>query len=206
VVREEVRLIARHGRGWVVTTNQGRIEAQTIVLAAGADSVPLGSQVGLALPISPELRRLAYTTPSETGLLPPLVVALEKGVAAKQLTNGVLYLGWLAESVGADDLTFVERTMEAGSQLLPELSELPVRRVMRGIYDNTPDRRPLLGPVEGCEGLLLAIGFSGHGFMIAPAVGEALAACVTGQPTDLPVAEFRLERFSSAAAREGLQI
>ena len=77
----------------------------------------------------------------------PLVIAFERGVAAKQLTNGVLYLGWLAESPDVDDLTFIERTMEAGATLLPLLGELPVRRVMGGLYDNTPDRRPLLGAV-----------------------------------------------------------
>jgi sarcosine oxidase subunit beta len=127
-------------------------------------------------------------------------------VAAKQLTNGVLYLGWLAETADADDLTFIERTMHAGSTLLPLLSETPVRRVMGGIYDNTPDRRPLLGAVDGADGLFLAAGFSGHGFMIAPAVGELVAASITGGTTDLPLNEFSLARFSQAAAPEGLQI
>ena len=206
IVREDVQRIAQRGGGWIVSTNAREIAAGKVVLAAGADSALLASQAGVSLPIAPEPRRLAYTTPTQSGLLAPLVIAFEKNVAAKQLTNGVLYLGWLAESADDDDLTFVERTLAAGSELLPELSELPVRRVIRGIYDNTPDRRPLLGPVEGCDGLLLAVGFSGHGFMMAPAVGEALAACVTGAATDLPLAEFRLARFSSAAAREGLQI
>ena len=96
--------------------------------------------------------------------------------------------------------------MEAGSTLLPILREVPVRRVMGGIYDNTPDRRPLLGPVPGIDGLFLAVGFSGHGFMIAPAVGELIASSVVGRATDLPVSDFSIGRFSSAATREGLQI
>jgi sarcosine oxidase subunit beta len=204
--REEVRRITRAGRAWTVVTDSSRIEAAQIVLAAGADSVQLAAQIGLTLPIVPERRRLAYTTPCEIGLLPPLVIAFERGVAAKQLTNGVLYLGWLAESAEADDLTFIERTMAAGSMMLPILDEVAVRRVMSGIYDNTPDRRPLLGSVPGVDGLFLAVGFSGHGFMIAPAVGEALAASIAGRETDLPLNEFSLERFSGAALREGLQI
>ena len=77
---------------------------------------------------------------------------------------------------------------------------------MGGLYDNTPDRRPLLGPVPGIEGLFLAVGFSGHGFMMAPAVGEGLAAAITGGTTDLPMREFGLERFSRVASPEGLQI
>jgi sarcosine oxidase subunit beta len=139
-------------------------------------------------------------------VLPPLVIAFERGVAVKQLTNGVLYLGWLAESSDVDDLTFIERTLEAGATLLSLLGDLAVRRVIGGLYDNTPDRRPLLGAVPEVDGLFLAAGFSGHGFMIAPAVGEGLAAAVTGAATDLPMREFGLSRFSGAALPEGLQI
>ena len=206
VVREEVRRITRAGRRWRITTNAGELDAAGVVLAAGCDAVPLAAQAGVSLPITPERRRLAYTTPCEPGVLPPLVVALERGVAAKQLTNGVFYLGWLAESADVDDLTFIERTLEAGATLLPLVGDLPVRRVMGGLYDNTPDRRPLLGPVPGVDGLFLAAGFSGHGFMLAPAVGEGLAAAITGTPTDLPMREFGLERFSRVASPEGLQI
>ena len=206
VVREEVRGIIRSGRRWRITTNAGELDAAGVVLAAGCDAVPLAAQAGVSLPIAPERRRLAYTTPCEPGVLPPLVVALERSVAAKQLTNGVLYLGWLAESPDVDDLTFIERTMEAGATLLPLLGDLPVRRVIGGLYDNTPDRRPLLGAAPGVEGLFLAVGFSGHGFMIAPAVGEGVAAAITGGTTDLPMREFGLERFSGAAVPEGLQI
>jgi len=77
---------------------------------------------------------------------------------------------------------------------------------MGGIYDNTPDRRPLLGPVNGVDGLFVAAGFSGHGFMIAPAVGELVAASIAGRNTDLPLEEFSLDRFSRATSREALQI
>ena len=206
VVREEVRRIARAGRRWRVTTDAGDLDATKIVLAAGCDTVPLAAQAGVSIPIAPERRRLAYTMPCEQTVLPPLVVAFERGVAAKQLTNGVLYLGWLAESPDVDDLTFIERTLEAGATLLPLLGELPVRRVMGGLYDNTPDRRPLLGAVPGVDGLFLAVGFSGHGFMIAPAVGEGLAAAVSGGTTDLPMRDFGFGRFSGAAWPEGLQI
>ena len=54
--------------------------------------------------------------------------------------------------------------------------------------------------------VLLAVGFSGHGFMIAPAVGEAIAALIAGGTADLPIDEFSVTRFSSAASREGMQI
>jgi sarcosine oxidase subunit beta len=204
--REEVQSLTPEGGGWRVTTDASQIETKQVVLAAGADSVSLAASTGIALPIAAERRRLAYTAPCEGGILPPLVVAFERGFAGKQLTNGVLYLGWLRETADVDDLTFIEQTMAAGSTVLPTLSEVPVRRVMGGIYDNTPDRRPLLGPVNGMDGLFLATGFSGHGFMIAPAVGEMVAASITGRRTDLPLEDFSLDRFSRASSREALQI
>jgi sarcosine oxidase, subunit beta len=206
IVREEARRIALVDGRWRIATDNGEIEAGQVVLAAGCDAIALAAQAGVTLPIVPERRRLAFTAPCAQGLLPPLVVAFERGVGVKQLMNGVLYLGWLQETPSIDDLTFTERALEAGATLLPLLADVPVRRVLGGLYDYTPDRRPLLGPVPGADGLFLAVGFSGYGFMIAPAVGEALAALMTGRDTDLPVHEFRVARFSTGVSSEGLTI
>jgi sarcosine oxidase subunit beta len=96
--------------------------------------------------------------------------------------------------------------LQAGSTLLPLLAELPARRVLGGLYDSTPDHRPLLGAVPGLDGLHLAVGFSGHGFMIAPAAAEIVVAGLTGAATDLPAAAFSLGRFSTTVADEGLVI
>jgi sarcosine oxidase, subunit beta len=206
VVYEEAAMMRRQGRGWEVVTAATSIQAQHVVLAAGVDSVPLAAGAGLMLPIRAERRRLVYSAPADAGRMNPLVVAPERGFACKQLTSGVFYMGWLRETPADDDLTFIEKTLQAGSTLMPLLAELPVRRVLGGLYDTTPDHRPLLGPVPDLAGLHLAVGFSGHGFMIAPAAGEIVAAGITGTSTDLPVSSFSLERFSKAIADEGFII
>jgi sarcosine oxidase subunit beta len=206
VIYQEAMALHRQDRHWDVITSEGTWHAEHVVLAAGVDSVPLAAGVGVPLPIQPERRRLVYSSPGEPGQLNPLVVAPERGFAGKQLTSGVLYMGWLRETAAEDDLTFIEKTLEAGSTLLPALAELPARRVLGGLYDSTPDHRPLLGPVPGAPGLHLAVGFSGHGFMIAPAAAEIVAAGIMGTPTDLPAAAFSLERFSRIVADEGLVI
>ncbi len=147
--------------------------------------------------------------PYAPAVMAPLVVAPERAFAGKQLRNGVFYLGWLAETPESDDLAFTERTLRAGTSLLPALADLPVRRVLGGWYDTTPDRRPILGRVlgpRGGAGLFVAAGFSGHGFMIAPAVGELLAAAVTDQPCGLPAGSFALDRFAESGSPEGLVI
>ena len=52
--------------------------------------------------------------------------------------------------------------------------------IVSGAYDVTPDRQPILGAVDGHDRLYVAAGFSGHGFMIAPAVGRIVAGAVVG--------------------------
>ena len=67
-------------------------------------------------------------------------------------------------------------------ELLPLLTYVSFTLLVRGEYDVTPDHQPLLGEVE--EAVYVAVGFSGHGFMIAPAVARILAdAILEGRPT-----------------------
>jgi sarcosine oxidase subunit beta len=206
IAYDEVVSIEHAARTWCVATRHDRFEAPHVVLATGADTVTLAEGIGLGVPVRAECRRLVYTAAARPGLVEPLVVLPERGVAGKQLRSGVFYLGWLRETAETDDLTFAEEALRAGSTLLPMLHELPIRHVIAGVYDSTPDHRPILGGVRGLEGLQLAVGFSGHGFMIAPAVAEIVAAGVIERHTELPAAAFSLDRFSRTPIAEGLVI
>jgi sarcosine oxidase subunit beta len=206
VLHEEVLAVTPADGAWSLRTRTGSFSAARVVLAAGVNSVPLAESAGVRLPIVTERRRLAFTAPYEPkDVMPPLVIALERGFAGKQLHYGVFYFGWLAETEDADDLTFMERGLEAGATLCPPLADLPVRRVISGLYDTTPDHRPILGP-SGIDGLFLAVGFSGHGYMIAPAVAEGVVAAMLGRPVELPLSAFSLARFAGQATAEGLVI
>ncbi len=204
LVLQEVVDLQRSEGNWEVSTSTDSWTAQHLVIAAGIGSRGLANQVGVDLPITPERRRLAYTEPFRAGTMSPLVVALERGFAGKQLLNGVFYLGWLGETGESDNLTFIERALTAGATLLPALAELPVRRIVEGFYDSTPDRRPILGSAG--KGLFLATGFSGHGFMLAPAVGEMMAYLIASGRKDPLLEEFSLQRFAQTISKEGLQI
>jgi glycine/D-amino acid oxidase-like deaminating enzyme len=59
------------------------------------------------------------------------------------------------------------------------------------VLDCTPDHQPYLGPVPGVPGLCVAAGFSGHGFKLAPVIGEMVASAITGAAT-----AFDIELFS----------
>jgi sarcosine oxidase subunit beta len=204
LVLQQVVEIRKDGGNWRLSTPTDSWTAGQVIIAAGVDSSELAAAVGVKLPITPERRRLAYTEPSTERAMSPLTVALERGFAGKQLMNGVFYLGWLGETEDSDNLTFIERALTAGASLLPTLAELPVRRVVEGLYDSTPDHRPILGEVG--EDVFLAAGFSGHGFMLAPAVGEMMAELIANGRADPLLNEFSIRRFEQTTTKEGLQI
>jgi len=67
----------------------------------------------------------------------------------------------------------------------------------------TPDWNPVLGAVPGISGLVVGFGFSGHGFKLSPTVGRVLAQAALGQPTDVPLAPYALDRFDTGALLVG---
>ena len=146
------------------------LEAEAVVVAAGVDTPSLVP----GLPIEREDRYLFFSEPIRERLLEPLVVAPERRFAAKQLGDGRV----LASDLGArGDEAQRERwraNVRAGiEELLPALQFVSFPSLVRGEYDVTPDHQPLLGRVDGR--VHVAAGFSGHGFMIAPAVARILA-------------------------------
>ncbi len=203
---DEVTNLKREGPEWRIETMTGSWLAKQVVVAAGTDSPSIAAYVGVHLPITVERRRLAYTERCDGDFMHPLVVALERSFAGKQLRNGVFYLGWLGETSESDDLAFTEQALTRGATFLPLMASIPVRRVITGYYDSTPDHRPILGGVSGLDGFYLATGFSGHGFMLAPAVGELVTSLIAGSKSDPLLQEFSLQRFTSGTANEGLQI
>jgi len=136
------------------------------------------------LPIGREERHLFLSEPVRERLLEPLVIASELHFAAKQLGNGRV----LASDLGAvgdpaENAPRWRATVREGiRRLVPRLEHVDFTVLASGSYDVTPDRQPVLGPVPGHEGLHVAAGFSGHGFMIAPAVARIVAAGVLGEP------------------------
>jgi glycine/D-amino acid oxidase-like deaminating enzyme len=86
---------------------------------------------------------------------------------------------------------------------MPVFATAGVAATWTGLYDVTPDWNPVLGLLPGWEGLVVAFGFSGHGFKLAPMVGKLLAQAALGLPTDVPLATYRFERFAEGALLTG---
>lgn len=180
---EQVETVVPDGEGWLLRLAAGgAMRAAHVVLAAGWDTPQLVRPLGLELPIEREPRYVFLSEPIRERLLEPLVIASELGFAAKQLANGRVLAGDLGAN--GDPVQLREtwrRTVRRGvEELTPMLSFVAFDLLIDGIYDTTPDHAAILGPVDGLPGLWLAAGFSGHGFMMAPAVGRAIADWIGG--------------------------
>jgi len=155
----------------------------------------------------PEARFLFLSEPIRERLLDPLVVASERHFAAKQLANGRVLASDLAATGDPESGRGRWRaTVAAGiSSLLPILEYVTFPLLVDGMYDVTPDHQPILDTVSDAEGLWVAAGLSGHGFMIAPAVGRLVASALRGG-RDPQLDHFRLGRFASRSIVRETQV
>jgi sarcosine oxidase subunit beta len=198
VEHARVDAVVRDGGGWQVRlAGGGSISAETVVVAAGVDTGALLAPLGIELPLDAEERYLFFSDRLQERLLEPLVVVPELRFAAKQLADGRVLASDLAARGDASARDEWRTTIRhAVDRIVPLLSFVSYPTLVRGVYDVTPDHQPVLGPVPGVDGLFVAAGFSGHGFMIAPAVARIVADAVDG--VEDPVLEaLGVERFAA---------
>jgi sarcosine oxidase subunit beta len=205
----EVGSLSEDGEGWRLGLLDGRrSSAEHVVLAAGYESTSLLATLGIGAPIVAEPKYLFYSEPISQRLLEPLIVAIDKRFAAKQLANGRVLASDL--SATGDPRTERQRWRHhvrvCIEDMLPELTYVPFDLLVEGYYDVTPDHQPILGPVDPAGRLWLAAGFSGHGFMIAPAVARLVTDALVDRRLDPLLDAFSLERFAAGLLMPELQI
>lgn len=93
------------------------------------------------------------------------------------------------------DHRLLDEVLAAAKAAYPALAEVQPAERWAGAIDVLPDEVPALGPVPGIDGLIAATGFSGHGFGIGPAAGEAVAELAAGRTPMADLAAFRVDRF-----------
>ncbi len=189
-----------HAGHWRLELANGEtLEAQATVVAAGVDTPALLAPLDVVVPIAAEERYLFLSEPIADRLLEPLVVAPELHLAAKQLADGRVLVSDL--SARGDPEQHQRRwraTIRASvDELLPRLAYTSYSTLLRGVYDVTPDHQPILGPVPSHESLFVAAGFSGHGFMIAPAVARLIADAIVSRLDDEMLGVLGIERFAA---------
>lgn len=198
IINDEVKQILMSGQKviGIETAKRGKIQADFVVNAAGLGAKDLAATAGIDLPISYEKRRILYTNRIEERLIEPLLISFEKGFAAKQLSDGVIYMSYLRKSeTKLSMFEFQMKVAEVGMEIFPPLEQVEFRSHADGVYDSTPDHQAIIGDVDGVEGYYQAVGMSGHGFMMAPTIGRTLADVIAGNEPTIDIQPLHLNRF-----------
>jgi sarcosine oxidase subunit beta len=201
----------RDGRIAAVRTEAGTVRTDAVVCAAGAWSAEVGSWAGVDLPVTP-LRRQVLVTEPVPGLDPRTPFTIDFGTSFYFHGEGRGLLMGMSDpdETPGFELTrsdaWLPRLGEAIARRAPALSDVGIAGGWAGLYEMTPDHNALIGRAEGVEGFLYATGFSGHGFLMGPAVGEVLRDLYLGEQPFVDVSALSAARFATAGARPELTI
>ncbi|SKC68509.1 NAD(P)/FAD-dependent oxidoreductase [Krasilnikoviella flava] len=202
-----------------VVTPRGRVTAPVVVVCAGAWSRAVGALADVDLPVDPVRRQIAFTAPLEPA--PPTIPFTIDFGTTYYLHNadaqGTLLLGASEPGtpVGFDttyDPAWEPWLRGLTARATPALADAPLTGGWAGLYELTPDHDALIGEAtsSGAAGggarVLYACGFSGHGFLQAPAVGEAVTDLYLGRAgtpaaRGVDVSAFDAGRFGARRAR-----
>lgn len=187
------------GRVTEVVTDKGRVSTPLVVNAAGPWAAPVARMVGVELPLFTQRHQILATEPVGW-VLDPMLMSFSKNYYCQQGPEGsfVMGMGNPREPVGYDighSWQFLQEMARVMCPVLPVLRGIRVVRQWSGLYTVTPDAHPILGGVPGIDGYYQSVGFSGHGFMLAPITGVLMAQLMTGQETSLDISGLALDRF-----------
>lgn len=181
-------LVAERGRVAAVTTMAGRREpCDVVIVAAGTWSAGLLAGLGVRLPLETRALQMLLTGPAP-GALAPVISAFDRKLSFKQLAGGAYLIGggWPADvpdeagNRWALRKDSVQASLAVAREVYPPVAELEVAQAWAGLEAFTPDGLPVMGPVPGLDNVLVAAGFCGHGFALAPMVGDVLARLALG--------------------------
>ncbi|MFI6520853.1 NAD(P)/FAD-dependent oxidoreductase [Spirillospora sp. NPDC050679] len=189
-----------------VVTSRGTVAAPSVICAAGAWSRRIGAMAGVDLPVEP-LRRQIVVTGAVPGLPPTLPMTIDFTTSLYFHTEGPGLLIGMSDPderpgfrTGMSD-AWLPRLGAAMARRAPALLDMGVHRGWAGLYEVTPDHNALIGEAGRPGRFLYATGFSGHGFLQCPAVGEVVRDLYLGRTPPVDVAPLHAGRFAADAAR-----
>jgi len=206
-IRTEMKDVKLEGDRVVgVTTSRGDIATPLLINCAGPWSRTLADKVGVKLPNKQE-RHEIMVSESCKPFLDPMVISISNGIYFSQSMRGEIVGGigdadephWDSpeDFDTRSQLRFAVRFAKALIGYYPPARTMRMMRQWAGMYDVTPDHRPILGGVKGLEGYQHVCGFSGHGFMLAPMAASRMAQTITSGEPDEIVDSLSLARFEN---------
>jgi sarcosine oxidase subunit beta len=188
-----------------VRTDEGLLAADVTILAAGAWSKTLAATVGIDLPIAPMGLQMLLTE-AVPHCLDQVLGSVGRRISFKQVPSGHFLIGggwpgdWsLDQSMGRVLPGSVWGSAQAATAIVPATRGIGLEDAWVGIEARAADDVPILGPVAGLDGLVVATGFSGHGFQLSPAIGQVIAELIVEGAPSIPLDALHLSRFDGGA-------
>lgn len=188
-----------------VVTQAGRISTPCVINCAGAWSPQIANLVGFDLPVVPVRRQLVVTEPLKYPMATAFTIDYGSTFYWHREGPGML-MGFSDQSTqpGFDctlDREFLDKLAELAKVRAPALLDVGIKVGWAGLYEVTPDHNALLGESHEVSRMLYATGFSGHGFLQGPAIGEILRDLYLGREPFLDISPLDVRRFASGALR-----
>jgi sarcosine oxidase, subunit beta len=208
-VREGVAALAiavNGNRVMGVDSSEGFIPADCVIVAAGINTPALLSSLGADLPLSTKIVHVIQSEPLPTCLLPAFGVA-NADCAGRQEVDGRLRFTsgagdwhghpseWTESSLSPSAID-IRSVVERVALVLPIAAKASIARTWGGLIDLTPDALPVIDAPPYPSGLVIAAGFSGHGFCLGPVSGLLCADLALGRVPRHDLSAFRLDRFA----------
>jgi sarcosine oxidase, subunit beta len=204
VVAEAIEVCG--GEVVAIDTSAGVIATNTVICASGAWSAAIAATAGVRLPVTPVRRQIVVTDAlSEAdaalfGSTTPMTIDARSTLYFHREGPGLLIgMSYAKEQPGfltEYSSEWLSELIDAMSVRAPRMLELNLAYQWAGLYETTPDHNALIGESNQVSRLLYATGFSGHGFLQAPAVGEVMRDLYLRQKPVVDVTAFDVARFS----------
>ena len=199
----------RGGEIVAVVTDSGSVRTGAVGCAAGAWSRQVGEWAGFELPVDPIRRQILVSEPLGAGLLrlfpedvPMTIDAASTFYHHREGPGLLIGMSYRGETsgfrVGFSEDWMPDLTAAMGRRA-PALLDLGIAHRWSGYYETTPDDNAVIGSASSVSRFLYATGFSGHGFLMGPAVGEVISALYLGRPPAVDVSSLSAGRFSTGA-------
>lgn len=190
----------RGGRVIGVQTSAGPIATDVVVIAAGVHSDHLCRTVGLELPLTIAHASIVQTTPLRP-ILQQVLGTANTDFSGRQAVGGRLLMNarvgpWQGlpneERLAARVIATISDRV---TEVLPAFGQAKIDQAWSGLLDITPDGLPVIERTSEVDGLIVAAGFSGHGFCLGPMTGRVIYELATEKQPSLPLHPFRHGRF-----------
>ncbi|WP_371406910.1 FAD-binding oxidoreductase [Kribbella sp. NBC_00662] len=189
-----------------VRTNRGTVRTGTVVCAAGAWSESLAASVGVELPVTPLRRQIVVTEPIPD-LPANLPMTIDFGSTFYFHREGPGLLVGMSDPdeqpgfhLNRTD-TWIPRLTDVMARRAPSLLDVGLTGGWAGLYEITPDHNALIGEADDVSRFLYATGFSGHGFLQGPAVGEVIRDLYLGREPFVDISPLNARRFADSTTR-----